>query len=256
MQAILGKKLTMSQADTSDGRRVPITRVQAGPATVTAVKDAKTDGYVAVQLGFGTSKRLSKALSGHLKAAKVAPVFIKEIKLDKPEEVSVGQVISADVFSAGEVVDVTSIAKGKGFAGGMKRHGFHGGPKTHGQSDRSRAPGSIGSSTTPGRVMKGKHMAGRMGGGQITTQGLEIIGVEKETGVMLIKGAIPGPTGAFLVIRHSDKKRKVYHGPQAQALPHKDEALPVTGEVATTSATTSTAPVPTPPAATSGASGG
>jgi large subunit ribosomal protein L3 len=225
MKAMLGKKLTMSQAETPDGRRVPVTRITAGPVIVTAIKTLERDGYSAVQIGYGAAKRTNKALAGQLKTIDAKPELLKEIRMDAQEEINVGDKLSvADVFSTGEVVDIRAISKGKGFAGGIKRHGFHGGPKTHGQSDRHRAPGSIGSTTTPGRVMKGKRMAGRMGGGQATVQGLEVISIDNENNLLVVKGAIPGHTGTQVLIIKSDKKRKVYHGPQAQALPQGEEA--------------------------------
>ncbi len=224
MKAMLGHKLTMSQATTADGRRVPVTRIQAGPVTVTAIKTLERDGYLAVQVGLGQAKKTTKPQLGHLKASKVTPQVLKEIRLERSEEINIGDVVKlADVFKKGEVVNVTSISKGKGFAGGMKRHGFHGGPKTHGQSDRARAPGSIGSTTTPGRVFKGKKMAGRMGNEQTTTRGLEVMSVDQETEVLVLKGCVPGATGTLVLITKSDKKRKIYHGPQVQALPHGDD---------------------------------
>lgn len=248
MKAILGKKLTMSQTVTADGRRVPVTRIKAGPVTVTQIKSVGSDGYDAVQLGFGLGKKLSKPLLGHLKTSSATPAIFKEIRLEKAEEISVGDKISvADVFSQGEVVDVTATSKGKGFAGGIKRHHFSGGPKTHGQSDRHRAPGSIGSTTTPGRVLRGKHMAGRMGGTQATTQGLEVMAVNADEGILVVKGAVPGPTGGVVLITKSDKKLKIYHGPQAQALPHGDEA-PVESEVVAAGGEAPAAPAPEKPA--------
>lgn len=224
MKAMLGHKLTMSQTATSDGRRIPVTRIKAGPVTVTALRTKEKDGYLAVQIGLGEAKKTSKALLGHFKASGATPQVLKEVRLERSEEINVGDSLQvADVFRKGEVVDVTATSKGKGFAGGIKRHGFHGGPKTHGQSDRHRAPGSIGSTTTPGRVFKGKKMAGRMGNEQVTTQGLEVVEVDAENGILVVKGAVPGPTGALVLITKSDKKKKIYHGPQIQALPHGDE---------------------------------
>lgn len=219
---MIGKKLNMGQAVTGTGQRVAVTRVKAGPVVVTALRDPEKDGYLAVQLGFGVAKHPTKAAIGHAQAAKVTPLLLREFRLERKEELNVGQEFSAsDVFRKGEVVDITGVSKGKGFAGVIKRHGFHGGPKTHGQSDRHRAPGSIGSGTTPGRVLKGKKMAGRMGGEQVTVQGLEIIGLEGDE--LVLKGAIPGATGTVVLITKSQKKRKIYHGPQAQALPSGDE---------------------------------
>jgi large subunit ribosomal protein L3 len=225
MKAILGKKIDMSQAVTTAGLRIPVTRIQAGPVVVTALKTEEKDGYMAVQIGLGESKHPTKALQGHLKGSAKNPSILREIRINKEEELKVGDTLKvADVFRKGEVVDVTATSKGKGFAGGIKRHGFHGGPKTHGQSDRHRAPGSIGSTTTPGRVFKGKKMAGRMGGEQVTTQGLEIIEIGADD-VLVVKGAVPGPRGNLVIITKSDKKKKIYHGPQIQALPHGDEEV-------------------------------
>ncbi len=231
MKAILGKKLNMGQMTTSDGRRVPVTRISAGPVTVTQLKTEEKDGYTAVQIGWGEARKTSKALQGHLKNSKVNPAVLKEIRLQKSEELNVGDEVKiGDVFRKGEVVDVTGISKGKGFAGGVKRHHFAGGPKTHGQSDRHRAPGSIGSGTTPGRVFKGMKMAGHLGAEKVTVQGLEVMEVSPEENILVVKGAIPGVSGAVLVITKSEKKRKVYHGPQVQALPKGDEEVPAEGE--------------------------
>jgi large subunit ribosomal protein L3 len=224
MKAIIAKKLNMSQIFTADGRSIPVTRLKAGPVTVTALKSVEKDGYLAVQVGFGQSKNLSKPTLGHLKNSNATPAIIREFRLTKSESLSVGDVLKiADVFRKGEVVDVTATSKGKGFAGVMKRHGFHGGPKTHGQSDRARAPGSIGSGTTPGRVVKGKKMAGRMGNSQVTTQGLEIIAIDPEEEMLIVKGAVPGPSDGIVLISKSKKKRKTYHGPQAVSMSGDDE---------------------------------
>lgn len=224
MKAIIGKKLNMSQTFTPDGRAVPVTRIKAGPVTVTALRNPEKDGYLAVQVGFGAKKTHTKPLQGHLKASKSTPAIIREFRLAKSESLNVGdQLKITDIFRKGEVVDVTATSKGKGFAGVVKRHGFHGGPKTHGQSDRHRAPGSIGAGTTPGRVLKGKKMAGRMGGEQVTTQGLEVIAIEAAEDILVLKGAIPGPTGSILSIVKSKKKRKSYHGPQAVSMSGEDE---------------------------------
>lgn len=224
MKAIIGKKINMSQRFTADGRAVPVTRIKAGPVTVTALRTPEKDGYLAVQLGFGSGRNISKSMQGHLKASKANPTNIREFRLAKSEPINVGdQFKVTDIFRKGEVVDVTATSKGKGFAGVVKRHGFHGGPKTHGQSDRHRAPGSIGAGTTPGRVLKGKKMAGRMGNEQVTTQGLEVIAIEPEEDILVLKGAVPGPTGGVLTIVKSKKKRKVYHGPQAVSMSDDEE---------------------------------
>jgi large subunit ribosomal protein L3 len=239
MKAIIGKKLEMSQAVTAAGQRVPITRIKAGPVVIISIRQPEKDGYLAVQLGYGVGKKISKPLTGHLAGSHATPAILREFRLAKSEDLQIGdQLKVADVFKKGEVVDVVGTSKGKGFAGGMKRHGFHGGPKTHGQSDRSRAPGSIGSGTTPGRVLKGKKMAGRMGASRVTTQGLEIIDIDDGNDVLVVKGAVPGAAGSLVFITKSAKKRKVYHGPQAQALPQGEEAEGEAKEESTTEAPT------------------
>jgi large subunit ribosomal protein L3 len=173
---------------------------------VTAVKNETRDGYWAIQIGYGLKKlkNTSKPLQGHLKSTTKddkAPRFLREIKVTKELEVKVGDILTAsDIFRPGDVVSVSGISKGKGFAGGVKRWGFHGGPRTHGQSDRERAPGSIGQTTTPGRVYKGKKMVGRMGGEKVTIKNLHIISVNPETNEMEISGQIPGTPGGLITI--------------------------------------------------------
>lgn len=189
-----------------EGRRVAITNVLAGPCVVTQVKSMDNDGYWAVQLGFGERriKTISKPLQGHLKGAikeKMAPRFLLEVRLDKEPDLKVGDIVKAsDIFQKGDIVSVAGISKGKGFAGGVKRWGFHGGPRTHGQSDRERAPGSIGQTTTPGRVLKGKHMAGRMGGARVTVKNLQVVSVNPETNEIELSGPIPGIPGKSVLI--------------------------------------------------------
>lgn len=205
IKSIIATKIEMGQTFV-EGRRVSITKVLAGPCVVTQVKSIDKDGYWAVQLGFGERriKTISKALQGHLKGAikeKMAPRFLLEIRLDKEPDLKVGDVVRAsDVFQKGDIVSVSGISKGKGFAGGVKRWGFHGGPRTHGQSDRERAPGSIGQTTTPGRVLRGKHMAGRMGGAQVTVKNLQVISVNPETNEIELSGPIPGIPGKPVLI--------------------------------------------------------
>jgi len=202
MNTLFGTKGTMSQTFI-EGFRIPVTKITLGPCVVTQIKNEKRDGYWAIQLGTGTKKQknTSKALQGHLKETKLNPRDIKEVRLASEPKYKVGDIIKAgDVFHKGDVVSVAAVSKGKGFAGGVKRYGFRGGPKTHGQSDRHRAPGSIGQTTTPGRVYKGKKMAGRMGGEQITIKNLHIIEVDNEKNEVIVSGAIPGRTGIFLTI--------------------------------------------------------
>jgi large subunit ribosomal protein L3 len=206
LNTLLGSKAKMSQAFIK-GYRIPVTKVMAGPCVVTQVKKMDKDGYWAVQLGLGEKKikNISKALQGHLKGAikeKKAPRFLVEIRLEKEPEMNVGDIIKAsDIFKSGDIIAVTGTSKGKGFAGGVKRWGFAGGPKTHGQSDRQRAPGSIGATTTPGRVLKGKHMAGRMGNERVTIKNLHVVSVDPEKNEILISGPVPGIPGNLLIIK-------------------------------------------------------
>jgi len=205
ISTILGSKRETGQTFV-EGLRIPITRVSAGPCVVTQVKNMDKDGYWAVQLGFNSrkAKTTSKPLQGHLsKTSKddKFPRYLREIKIDKEPEAKVGdQILASDIFKVGDVVAVTGVSKGKGFAGGVKRHHFRGGPRTHGQADRERAPGSIGATTTPGRVHKGKRMAGRMGGEMVTVKNLHIISVDPETNLLEISGMIPGAPGSLVSV--------------------------------------------------------
>ena len=202
LQGFLGKKIGMTQIFREDGRVVPVTVVEAGPCVVTQVKTKETDGYDAVQLGFGEVKRRNKPLSGHLKNSRLSR-YLREVSADDASEFEVGQTIGVDIFEAGEKVDVIGTSKGRGFAGVMKRWNFKGGPKTHGQSDRMRAPGSIGGGTTPGRVYKGLKMGGHMGNRRITVKGLEIVEIDTERNLLMIKGGIPGATNSLVQIRRA-----------------------------------------------------
>ena len=202
LQGFLGKKIGMTQIFREDGRVVPVTVIEAGPCVVTQVKTKETDGYDAVQLGFGDVKRRNKPLSGHLKNSRLSR-YLREVSADDTSEFSVGQTIDVGIFEAGEKVDVIGKSKGRGFAGVMKRWNFKGGPKTHGQSDRARAPGSIGGGTTPGKVYKGLKMGGHMGNRRITVKGLEIVEVDTERNLLLIKGGIPGATNSLVQIRRA-----------------------------------------------------
>lgn len=208
MKTLFGTKGTMSQTFI-EGFRIPVTKVTLGPCVVTQIKNNQKDGYWAVQLGFGTKKikNTSKALQGHVKKsqdskeAKLQPRYLKEVKLETEPKYKVGDVVTvADIFKKGDIVSVTAINKGKGFAGGVRRFNFRGGPKTHGQSDRHRAPGSVGQTTTPGRVYRGKRMAGRMGGVQVTIKNVHVVDVNKDTNEILISSPIPGRTGIFLTV--------------------------------------------------------
>lgn len=206
INTILGSKGVSSQTFI-EGFRIPVTKVIAGPCVVTQIKKMESDGYWAIQIGFSSkkAKNTSKPLQGHLKTISKDnrfPRFLQEIKVEKEPEVKVGDIVKvSDIFSPGDVIAVTGTSKGKGFAGVVKRHHFRGGPRTHGQSDRERAPGSIGQTTTPGRVYRGKKMAGRMGGEQITVKNLHIISVNAESGEVEISGQVPGNPGSLVSIR-------------------------------------------------------
>lgn len=199
---ILGTKLGMTQVFDEAGKAIPVTVVQAGPCTVTQIKTKQTDGYGAIQVGFKetTPKALNKPLLGHL-AKSSAPGLrhLHEYRLDNTSEFTAGQQIKADIFTAGQIVDVCGTSIGRGFAGYQKRHNFGRGPMSHG-SKNHRQPGSIGAGTTPGRVYPGKRMAGRLGGSQVTIRQLTIVRVDSERNLLLIKGAVPGKPGALLNI--------------------------------------------------------
>ena len=200
LRGFLGKKIGMSQIFRDNGESVPVTVIQAGPCAVTQIKSEETDGYNAVQLGFGSTKSLNKPERGHLKNSD--PVkHLREVKADNLQDYSIGQQISVDIFDVGEKIDIIGTTKGKGFAGTMKRHGFGGGPRTHGQSDRGRAPGSIGGGTTPGKVYKGLKMSGHMGNEQVTVKNLEIVQIDQDRNLLVVKGGVPGAPNGLLVIR-------------------------------------------------------
>jgi large subunit ribosomal protein L3 len=208
IQGLLGRKLGMTQIFDETGVVHPVTVVEAGPCVVTQVRTPEKDGYAAVQLGFGLDQRLNKPERGHRQASGFMSRTLREVRADDPGEFTVGQVLKADVFATGEIVDVTGTSKGRGFQGGVKRHGFRGGPKTHGQSDRHRAPGSIGSSATPGRVFKGLKMAGHMGDERVTVQNLRILRVDTERNLLLIEGSVPGPNKGLVIVRRAVKAKR------------------------------------------------
>ncbi|NIJ14223.1 large subunit ribosomal protein L3 [Saccharomonospora amisosensis] len=208
VKGILGTKLGMTQVFDENNRVVPVTVVQAGPNVVTQVRNKETDGYSAVQLAFGAvdPRRVNKPRTGHFEKAGVTPRrYIAELRTADAESYEVGQEITAEVFPSGSVVDVTGTSKGKGYAGVMKRHGFSGQGASHGNQAKHRAPGSIGGCATPGRVFKGLRMAGRMGNQRVTTQGLTVHAVRPEDGLLLIKGAVPGPKGGLIFVRSAAK---------------------------------------------------
>lgn len=202
MSGIIGKKIGMTRIFDDEGNMIPVTVVEAGPCVVTQIKTSENDGYNAVQLAYGTKKKVIKPILGHIKKAGLETALrLVEFKEISADSVKLGQEIKVDVFKPGEKVKVTGVSKGKGFQGVVKRHGFGGGPKTHGQSDRLRAPGSIGQSSYPSRVFRGIRMAGRTGGKRITVRNLKVVKVDPEKNLLFIKGAIPGARNSIVEIR-------------------------------------------------------
>ena len=208
VKGILGEKLGMTQVWDEANRVVPVTVVKAGPCVVTQVRNPERDGYEAVQLGFGAidPRKVTKPLAGHVREASVTPRrHLVELRTDDAASYTLGQEISADVFEAGQKVDVAGTTKGKGFAGVMKRHGFHGVGASHGAHRNHRKPGSIGGASYPARVFKGMRMAGRMGNARHTTMNLTVHAVDAENSLLLIKGALPGPKGSVVLVRSTVK---------------------------------------------------
>ena len=206
-KAILTTKVGMTQVFSEDGVLTPVTVLQAGSCVVTQVKTVENDGYSAVQVGFGDirEKLVNKPKKGHFaKAGVTAKRFLKEFRLEDAESYTLGQEIKADVFAAGDKVDATAKSKGKGFQGAIKRHGQSRGPMAHG-SKYHRHAGSNGSATTPGRVFKGKHMPGHMGAVRVTVQNLEVVSVDAEKNLILVKGAVPGPKKSLVMLKESVK---------------------------------------------------
>ena len=209
MKGILGKKIGMTQIFTEHGEVIPVTVVEAGPVVVTQIKTTENDGYTAIQVGFQDAKEksLNKPQKGHLAAANTVKKHLKEFRVDSVEEYTVGQEIKADLFAAGELIDVTGISKGKGFQGPIKRHGQSRGPETHG-SRYHRRPGSMGACSYPGRVFKNKKLAGHMGSVKVTVQNLEVVRVDADKNFILVKGAIPGAKGSVVTIKEAVKASK------------------------------------------------
>jgi large subunit ribosomal protein L3 len=208
IKGVLGTKLGMTQVFADDGKMVPVTVVEAGPCVVTAVRTPDADGYAAVQLGYGEvdPRKVNKPEAGHFMKAGVTPRrYLVELRTDDASDYTLGQEVTAETFAPGELVDVTARSKGKGFAGVMKRHGFKGLGASHGTQRKHRAPGSIGGCATPGRVFKGVRMAGRMGGVRTTSLNLTLHGVDTNRGLLLIKGAVPGPSGGLVLVRSAVK---------------------------------------------------
>ena len=208
VRGILGEKLGMTQIFDANNRIVPVTVVKAGPCVVTQIRTQEKDGYTAVQLAYGQidPRKVTKPLSGHFQAAGVTPRrHVIELRTSSTEGYEVGQEFGTEIFVDGASVDVTGTTKGKGTAGVMKRHGFHGVSSSHGSHRNHRKPGSIGGCSTPGRVFKGMRMSGRMGVDKQTTQGLRVVRVDAERGLLLIEGAVPGPKGGLVLVRTAVK---------------------------------------------------
>ncbi|RFS86169.1 LSU ribosomal protein L3P [Actinomadura pelletieri DSM 43383] len=207
-KGVLGEKLGMTQVFDDEGRIVPVTVVQAGPCVVTQLKSQEKDGYSAVQIGYGQidPRKVNKPRTGHFEKAGVTPRrYLVELRADDTTGYELGQEITADVFEAGQKIDVTGTSKGKGTAGVMKRHGFKGLGASHGTQRKHRSPGSIGGCATPGRVFKGLRMAGRHGNARTTVQNLTVHAVDAEKNLLLIKGAVPGPNGGVVLVRDAVK---------------------------------------------------
>ena len=207
MKGLIGKKVGMTQLFDDSGKAIPVTVIEAGPCYVTQVRTVDNDGYNAVQLGYEETKpqRLTGGELGHLKKNDLPSLrYLKEFRTN--EEIKEGQMLTVEVFTEGERVDVVGKSKGRGFAGVVRRYGFSGGPKTHGQSDRLRAPGSIGAGSTPGRVFKGKRMPGRMGNETVTSQNLLISRIDLENNIIAVRGSVRGPKNGLLIIMGARKQ--------------------------------------------------
>jgi large subunit ribosomal protein L3 len=208
IKGVLGTKLGMTQVFADDGRMVPVTVIAAGPCVVTAVRTPAADGYSAVQLGYGEidPRKVTKPVAGHFAKAGLTPRrYLVELRTDNATDYTLGQDVTAETFAPGELVDVTATSKGKGTAGVVKRHGFKGLSSSHGTKRKHRAPGSIGGCAFPGHVFKGVKMAGRMGGERTTSANLTLHRVDADRGLLLIKGAVPGPAGGLVLVRNAAK---------------------------------------------------
>jgi large subunit ribosomal protein L3 len=197
---IIGRKVGVTQLFPKSGRAIVVTAIEAGPSVVTQVKSQVKDGYNAIQLGFGEAKSLTSPQKGHLQGLDKVR-YLSEFRTEDISSVKRGEKVDIGFLKPGDLVDISGFSKGKGFAGVVKRHHFAGGPKTHGQTDRHRAPGSIGATTFPGRVLKGKRMAGHMGHRKVTVRNLEVIQVDLNRNLLLLKGAVPGANGGQLIIK-------------------------------------------------------
>ena len=209
VKGILGRKLGMTQVFDDAGHAVPVTVLEAGPCRVAQIKLPERDGYAAIQMAFGDARKINKPEAGHLaKAGLEGARYLVELRMDDTSDYQLGAEIRADVFEAGELVDVVGVSKGKGFAGGMKRHNFSGLSKTHGTQRKHRSPGAIGACATPARVFKGTRMAGHMGHVRVTTLNLKIIKADSQRNLLLLRGAVPGPRGGLVMVRSAVRRRQ------------------------------------------------
>ena len=214
-KGILGTKLGMTQIFTEDSRAVPVTVIQAGPCTVTQIKTKEKDGYEAIQLAFAEARRgrVNKPMAGHFSATGAKPTrHLVEFRTDGVSDFQPGQEIKVDIFQPGERADVVGVSKGKGFAGTMKRHGFSGLGGSHGTERKHRSPGSVGAAATPSRVFKGTRMAGQMGNERVTVLNLQVVEADPERNLLLLRGAVPGPTGGLVMVRSSVKTGEARRG--------------------------------------------
>ena len=205
---LLGRKVGMTRVFSEQGESIPVTVIEAGPCPIVQIKTEDKDGYNAVQLGFGEKRpnKVNRPTQGHFKKAGVEPQrYLREIRKDSIEDLEVGQVLTADIFSEGDLVDVSAISKGRGFTGTVKRWGFRGGKKSHGGEQDLRRIGSIGASSFPSRVTRGKRMAGRHGGRRITVQNLQVVKTDAARNLLVVKGAVPGPNNGLVLIRKAVK---------------------------------------------------
>lgn len=216
-EGLLGKKVGMTQVYNDKGEIIPVTILEVGPCFVTQIKSPQKDGYSAIQLGFGETRRLNKPERGHLKQMPSLK-YLREVRTGNIANYQVGQKLNVSLFNVGDLVDVSGVSKGKGHAGVVKRYHFRGGPATHGQSDRLRRPGASGATTTPGRVLKGLRMAGQLGNKNATVLNLEVIRVDQERNLLAVKGAVPGAKGGLLFIRKARKEKKI---PKVQPMAKK-----------------------------------
>jgi large subunit ribosomal protein L3 len=216
VKGILGRKIGMTQVFEADGRAVPVTVVEAGPCRVAQVKRPEKDGYTAIQMAFGSAKRTNKPRAGHLKPSGLDGArHLVELRMDDLGDYELGSEIKADVFEEGEIVDVVGVTKGKGFAGGIKRHNFSGLSASHGTQKKHRSPGSIGACATPARVFKGTRMAGHLGHRRVTTLNLVVIKADADRNLLLLRGAVPGPKGGLVLVRSAIRARRRNSGKKA-----------------------------------------